>query len=295
MAGRRPLSGAPRPRGSRSRARRRSRSSPTPALILLKIVAGAVTGSVAILTEAIHSRDRPDRLDRRLLLRPPGREPADADHRYGHEKFENVAAGDRGDADPRRLRRDRLRRDPPPDRRAPRSSRSASASPSSRSPPSVNLVVSQYLYRRARETDSAALDGDAAHLRTDAYTSLGVLVGLALVQVTGATWLDPVVALADRRRDRRHRPADRRRLLARARRRGAARRTRPPPIRDAIEALRRARRRRLPQAAHAPRRRAPLRRPARPVPRRHHARGRARASPTSCRTRSATASAAPTC
>ena len=47
----------------------------------------------------------------------------------------------------------------------------------------------------ARETQSAALEGDAAHLRTDAYTSAGVLVGLALVQITGAEWLDPVVAL----------------------------------------------------------------------------------------------------
>ena len=59
----------------------------------------------------------------------------------------------------------------------------------------VNLVVSQYLYRRAAATDSAALAGDAAHLRTDAFTSLGVLVGLALVSVTGETWIDPVVAL----------------------------------------------------------------------------------------------------
>ena len=32
----------------------------------------------------------------------------------------------------------------------------------------VNLIVSSYLYRRARDTDSAALAGDAAHLRTDA-------------------------------------------------------------------------------------------------------------------------------
>ena len=40
----------------------------------------------------------------------------------------------------------------------------------------------RWLYRRARETTSSpALEGDAAHLRTDAYTSLGVLVGLALV------------------------------------------------------------------------------------------------------------------
>src|SRR5436309_258311 len=39
------------------------------------------------------------------------------------------------------------------------------------------------------------LEVDAAHLRTDALTSAGVLVALALVQITGAQWLDPVVAL----------------------------------------------------------------------------------------------------
>jgi cation diffusion facilitator family transporter len=55
--------------------------------------------------------------------------------------------------------------------------------------------VSGLLARRARETDSPALEGDAAHLRTDAATSAGVFVGLLLVQITGATWLDPVVAL----------------------------------------------------------------------------------------------------
>ena len=59
----------------------------------------------------------------------------------------------------------------------------------------ANLAVSTWLFRKARETSSAALEGDAAHLRTDAYTSIGVLVGLGLVSVTGAEWLDPVVAL----------------------------------------------------------------------------------------------------
>jgi cation diffusion facilitator family transporter len=59
----------------------------------------------------------------------------------------------------------------------------------------VNLVVSRYLYRRAAATDSAALAGDAAHLRTDAMTSLGVFVGLALVSITDQAWIDPVVAL----------------------------------------------------------------------------------------------------
>ena len=59
----------------------------------------------------------------------------------------------------------------------------------------VNVVVSARLHAPARATGSPALEADAAHLRTDAATSLGVLVGLVLVEVTGAQWLDPVVAL----------------------------------------------------------------------------------------------------
>jgi cation diffusion facilitator family transporter len=59
----------------------------------------------------------------------------------------------------------------------------------------ANLLVSSFLSRRARVTDSPALEGDAAHLRTDAATSFGVLVALVLVQITGIEQLDPIVAL----------------------------------------------------------------------------------------------------
>jgi cation diffusion facilitator family transporter len=59
----------------------------------------------------------------------------------------------------------------------------------------VNLIVSTWLYRQADRSQSPALASDAAHLRTDAYTSAGVLVGLALAQITGAHWLDPAIAL----------------------------------------------------------------------------------------------------
>src|SRR6185312_13152976 len=59
----------------------------------------------------------------------------------------------------------------------------------------VNFAVSGYLYRQARATDSPALEGDAAHLRTDAFTSVGVLVALVLVSATGVDELDAVAAL----------------------------------------------------------------------------------------------------
>src|SRR4029453_13133390 len=65
-------------------------------LILLKIVAGAVTGSVAIITEAIHSGiDLIASVVAYFSVRQ-AETPADSSHRYGHEKFENVAAGVEG-------------------------------------------------------------------------------------------------------------------------------------------------------------------------------------------------------
>ena len=59
----------------------------------------------------------------------------------------------------------------------------------------ANLGVSHVLNREAKAFESQALEGDAAHLRTDALTSAGVLVGLALVEITGLTSLDSITAL----------------------------------------------------------------------------------------------------
>jgi cation diffusion facilitator family transporter len=59
----------------------------------------------------------------------------------------------------------------------------------------VNLIVSTYLARRGRATESAALHANAADLRTDAFVSLGVLVSLILIKFTRAPWIDPVVGL----------------------------------------------------------------------------------------------------
>ncbi len=181
-------------RGQRSRAAAVSIVSNT-ALIALKLVAGLVTGSVAIITEAIHSSVDLAASYIAFFSVRQAETPADASHRYGHEKFENVAAAAEGVlilvgsgvivyA----------------------AIRSLIEGPELESlgfgigvvgfATVVNLVVSTWLFQQARATQSAALEGDAAHLRTDAYTSAGVLVGLALVQFTGAEWLDPVVAIA---------------------------------------------------------------------------------------------------
>jgi cation diffusion facilitator family transporter len=60
----------------------------------------------------------------------------------------------------------------------------------------VNLVVSTRLRRVAGRTGSPAIEGDAAHLASDVWTSAGTAVGLALVAVTGWAPLDALVALA---------------------------------------------------------------------------------------------------
>ena len=61
------------------------------ALIGLKVVAGLITGSVAIITEAIHSAvDLAASFIAYFSVRQ-AETPADSDHRYGHDKFENVA------------------------------------------------------------------------------------------------------------------------------------------------------------------------------------------------------------
>jgi cation diffusion facilitator family transporter len=164
------------------------------ALIVLKLVAGAVTGSVAIVTEAVHSGvDLVASVVAYFSVRKAG-EPADESHRYGHEKIENLAAAIEGMLILvgsgilvfESLRR--LIRGGTVDHLGFGIAVVAFSAV-------ANLLVSARIARTARATASPALAGDAAHLRTDAYTSLAVLAGLALVELTGADWLDPAVAL----------------------------------------------------------------------------------------------------
>jgi cation diffusion facilitator family transporter len=163
-------------------------------LILLKLVAGTLTGSVAILTEAMHSSiDLIASLVAFVSVRIAD-EPADEGHSYGHEKVENLAAAFEallilvGSAV---IAFEAVRR---------------LVSGGSTHTLGIgigvigfsavaNLIVSGVIARGGRRTGSPALEGDAAHLRTDAMSSLAVLGALVLVQVTGAQWIDPVAAL----------------------------------------------------------------------------------------------------
>jgi cation diffusion facilitator family transporter len=59
----------------------------------------------------------------------------------------------------------------------------------------INLGVALVLLRAGRRYNSITLEADGKHLMTDVWTTVGVLIGVALVWITGYERLDPIVAL----------------------------------------------------------------------------------------------------
>lgn len=59
----------------------------------------------------------------------------------------------------------------------------------------INLIVGQILIRTGKKHDSITLEADGKHLMSDVWTSVGVVIGLAIAVLTGQEWLDPVVAM----------------------------------------------------------------------------------------------------
>jgi cation diffusion facilitator family transporter len=163
-------------------------------LIGLKIAAAAITGSIAILTEAIHSSIDLIASVVALISVRKADEPADAEHPYGHEKVESLAATIEGmliligagvivfEATRRLVVGAEVE--------------TIGVGIAVVAFSAVaNAVVSTFLSRRARTYDSPALAADAAHLRADVLTSLGVIAGLTLVEVTGEPAFDAIAAL----------------------------------------------------------------------------------------------------
>jgi cation diffusion facilitator family transporter len=170
-------------------------------LIGLKLTVGILMGSVAVISEAIHSSvDLVAAVIAFLAVRASSR-AADELHPYGHGKYENLSATVEAllifgaavwiiyEA------ADKL------------------VHPQGIDLPAwgvgvmlvsavVNTFVSRRLFRVGRESDSVALQADAWHLRTDVFTSVGVMAGLLVIWVVGMIdpgvelrWLDPVVAI----------------------------------------------------------------------------------------------------
>lgn len=164
-------------------------------LVLSKLVIGILTGSVSVISEAIHSAmDLLAAIIAFIAVSFSDR-PPDLDHPHGHGKIESLSGAVEAllifaavifivyEAIEKFIHGGKVEH-------------LYLGSVVMGFSALVNIGVSWYLQRVGKKTDSEALLADAAHLRTDVYTSLGVLLGLVLVQITGQQWLDPVAALA---------------------------------------------------------------------------------------------------
>jgi cation diffusion facilitator family transporter len=164
-------------------------------LILMKLAVGIISGSVSILSEAIHSSmDLIAAVIAFFSVRVSDN-PPDSRHPYGHGKIENIS----GVIESllifiaaiwiiveavRKLLGEKIVLES-----------IALGSLVMLISAMVNTFVSRKLYKVARATNSVALEADALHLKTDVYTSLGVAIGLGLIIVTRINWLDPVIAI----------------------------------------------------------------------------------------------------
>lgn len=164
-------------------------------LVGLKLAVGILMGSVAVLSEAIHSGI--DLFASMIAWYAVGKagKPADERHPYGHGKWENVS----GVVEALLILLAaiyiiyeaviRLRHGATVEHLGMGTAVMALSAV-------VNWFVSRYLFRVAKKTDSIALEADAWHLRADVYTSGGVLAGLGLIALTGMTSLDSIAAIA---------------------------------------------------------------------------------------------------
>lgn len=164
-------------------------------IILLKIAAGITSGSISIISEAIHSFS--DFLASILTFFAVSRssEPADKEHPFGHGKYEDMSGFIEGglivfagfyiiyEAVNKLLFGFDLEIEPMLGIYVMAFAVIA------------NFIVSGYLFYIAKKSDSVSLYADAQHLRSDVFSSLGVLTGLVLIKYTGIALLDPIIAL----------------------------------------------------------------------------------------------------
>ncbi len=164
-------------------------------LIIMKLAVGIISGSVSIISEAIHSSMDLIAAIIAFFSVKVSDNPPDSRHPYGHGKIENIsgvteaililiAAAWIMFEGVKKLLGEKIELES-----------IALGSGVMIISAVVNIYVSRRLAKVAKETNSVALEADALHLKTDVYTSLGVAVGLGLIMVTRINWLDPLVAI----------------------------------------------------------------------------------------------------
>lgn len=164
------------------------------ATILLKGVAWWLTGSVGLLSDALESFVNLAGALMALWMLSLAERPADDDHPFGHSKAEYFSSAFEGmliflaAISIAYAAIDRLL--------APRALEGIGTGLLVSIAASViNLLVALLLLKAGRTHRSITLEANAHHLMTDVWTSAGVILGVALVAVSGWHWLDPAIAL----------------------------------------------------------------------------------------------------
>jgi cation diffusion facilitator family transporter len=163
------------------------------AVLALKLVAWWLTGSVALLADALESVVNVAAAAAALAAVRYAALPPDANHPYGHTKAEYFSAVLEGvlilAAAAVILNEAWIALEAPraPDQPLLGLMVSAVAT-------GANAAWAALLLRRGRQARSPALLADARHLVADVVTSLGVVAGVGLVVATGLLWLDPLIA-----------------------------------------------------------------------------------------------------
>ncbi len=170
-------------------------------LVVAKLVIGIFIGSVSVISEAIHSGiDLLASLIALVAVRHSSK-PADEDHPYGHGKFENVSGTVEAlliffaaiwiiyEAIQKLLHPHEV-------------GETSWGIGVMLISAIMNTIISSKLFKVAKKANSVALEADAWHLRTDVYTSLGVMGGLLIIWIMGkvnpelnVSWIDPVAAI----------------------------------------------------------------------------------------------------
>ena len=164
------------------------------AILASKLVAWRLTGSHAVLSDALESIVNVIAAMFALAAIRFASQPADRDHPYGHGKMEYLSAAFEGgliafaaaaiiyDAGRSLVEGAELRQ---LDLGLAVTGLAGVA----------NLVLGGYVLRTGRRLNSPTLIADGQHILSDVWTTVGVLAGLALVRVTGQSWIDPLAAL----------------------------------------------------------------------------------------------------
>ena len=162
--------------------------------ITLKTLAWWITDSVGLLSDAMESLVNLASAIFGLVMVTVAAQPPDEEHPYGHHKAEYFSSGFEGIliivaalgiiwAASHRIF------DPQPIEQVGLGLALSVGSSA------LNGLLAWVMFDAAKRHRSIALEADAKHLVTDVWTSVGVVIGIAMVSFTGWLWLDAVVAI----------------------------------------------------------------------------------------------------